>query len=668
MRHIIVRAAVLMVLAAISGEVQAMAEKPALPPEDTRGAAYRDTDTPVALATYESKAQWQARAARLRRQVLASAGLLPMPEKSALQARIFGRIDRDGYSVEKVCFQSWPGFYVTGNLYRPLTGKPPYPAILSPHGHWGEGRLANEERGSVPGRAIMLARLGFIVFSYSMVGYNENKQVPHLLDGKRTQLWGVSLMGLQLWNSIRALDFLCSLPQVDKNRIGCTGASGGGTQTFLLTTVDDRVAAAAPVNMISAHFQGGCICENGPNLRLGTNNLEFAAAFAPKPLLMVSATGDWTKNTPTVEFPWVQGIYRLFGEADHVATVQIDDQHNYNRESREAVYAWMRRWLQGAPADAVVKEEPFTVEPAEDLLLRQEDMPGRLTTEELVALLIARAQEQFEALWPKNAAGLARFRREYEPAYRAALAVEPPPAVETVVEPGHADGKFGYTVREVALGRAGAGDRVAGLLYTPAAAIKRHPATLVVHGEGLAALDPKGDALHPLIARLLAHGRVVLALDCQAPGDLPPVKFFTTYNLTPAAERVQDVLTAVTFLKQSPGVSRVEIVGLGAAGPWCLLARALAPGVSACAAEVGGLDPDDEEALARDLFIPLLLRAGGLRTAVALPAPAPLLLSGAGDRWGWAEDLYRAAGKPAALSLHQEAVSETELVAWLAGE
>ncbi|MDH7571503.1 MAG: hypothetical protein QHJ73_18155, partial [Armatimonadota bacterium] len=220
--------------AAQAGEATAMAETP-LPPQDMRAATVRDRDTPCELARYRTKAEWQARAGALRRQILASAGLLPLPEKTPLQARITGRVVRDGYTVEKVCFQSWPGFYVVGNLYRPLGGTPPYPAVLCPHGHWKEGRLGNSDENSVPGRAISLARLGFVAFTYSMVGYNDSRAVPHQeLGERREQMWGVSLMGLQLWNSIRALDFLCSLPQVDKRRLACTGESGGGTQTFLL--------------------------------------------------------------------------------------------------------------------------------------------------------------------------------------------------------------------------------------------------------------------------------------------------------------------------------------------------------------------------------------------------------------------------------------------------
>ena len=121
--------------------------------------------------------------------------------------------------------------------------------------------------------------------------------------------------------------------------------------------------------MISLHMQGGCLCENQPGLRLDTTNVEIAATIAPRPLLMVSATGDWTTNTLEREYPAVRALYALQGAADRVHAVRFDAPHNYNRESREAVYAWMARWLQNAPANVRREERAFTVDPLPDLLV-----------------------------------------------------------------------------------------------------------------------------------------------------------------------------------------------------------------------------------------------------------------------------------------------------------
>ena len=263
---------------------------------------HRTLDDRFAPPPAMTRDEWRQRAAYLRQHVLASAGLLPLPEKTPLSPVVFDETTHVDYRVAKVYFESLPGFLVTGNLYRP-TGDGPFPAILSPHGHWDYGRLENTEIASVPGRAINLARQGFVVFTYDAIGYNDSRQLAHTFDGRRARLWGLSLGGLQLWNSIRALDFLETLPYVRRDAIGATGASGGGTQTFLLAAVDERVRVAAPVNMISLQMQGGCLCENLPGLRLDTTNVELAATIAPRPLLMVSATGDWTRDTMRSDTP-----------------------------------------------------------------------------------------------------------------------------------------------------------------------------------------------------------------------------------------------------------------------------------------------------------------------------------------------------------------------------
>src|SRR5712692_8213107 len=332
------------------------------------GAQYRTLNDRFSMPRYESLDAWQRRAAYVREHVLASAGLLPLPERTPLNASIFGETKHPDYTVSKVYFESLPGFYVTGNLYQPV-GAGPFPAVLSPHGHWTYGRLENTDVTSIPARAIGLARLGFVVFSYDMIGYNDSRQLTHRFGGRRESLWGLSLSGLQLWNSIRAVDFLESLPEVRRDRIGATGESGGGTQTFLLAAVDDRIAGAAPVNMISLHMQGGCLCENPPGLRLDTNNVEIAATIAPRPLLMVSATGDWTSETMEVEYQEMRRLYALVGAEDRVWAVRFEAPHNYNRASREAMYAWMARWLQGAPRDVAPVEKPSHPDPLPDLLV-----------------------------------------------------------------------------------------------------------------------------------------------------------------------------------------------------------------------------------------------------------------------------------------------------------
>lgn len=538
---------------------------------------YRTLDDRMAVRRYSSVAQWRERAAWLREHVLASAGLLPLPERTPLNAVVFDEQTHADVTVAKVYFESLPGFLVTGNLYKPI-GPGPFPAILSPHGHWTYGRLENTELASVPGRAINLARLGFVVFTYDMIGYNDSRQLPHWNSdtgearppwGRREALWGLSLAGLQLWNSIRSLDFLESRPEVARDRIGATGASGGGTQVFLLSAVDDRVAASAPVNMISLHMQGGCLCENLPHLRLDTNNVELAALFAPRPLLMVSATGDWTNETMTLEYPEMRRFYELLGAPERVHALRVDAAHNYNRQSREAVYAWMSRWLKGAPADVVVKETAFS--------------PARLPD---VLVFHGRAL-------PTGALGPDQVAEGWIAAARRQL--------------GAADGKAARSALLHALG----------FERQPPAAPRRRGRPVVI----LASADRE---VERAVARAGFDVRRVRFTPFDAAA-ASSVRHFDTYNRGPASQRVADVVAA---LADAPGAMLVADGEAALAG---LLAAAVAP-VSKAVLDVGGFDPTSDAAFLDRLYVPGLRRAGDLRTAAAM-VRGPVVVHNAGERF-----------------------------------
>ena len=192
--------------------------------QDGRNGPASSTDTHFAAPSFASLEEWKTRRASLQKQVLSAAGLLPFPERNPLNAQIFGRIENKDYSIEKVLIETLPGFYLAGNLYRPL-GKPgKFPGMLAPHGHAQYGRLADDELFSVPSRGINHARQGYVVFAYDMIGYNDTMQLPHVFGNTpREQLWSFGPLGLQTWNSIRALDFLESLPECGRGR----GLGGG---------------------------------------------------------------------------------------------------------------------------------------------------------------------------------------------------------------------------------------------------------------------------------------------------------------------------------------------------------------------------------------------------------------------------------------------------------
>jgi len=319
----------------------ALAATPAPPRTNQQGDDFR----PPA-----SRDAWLSRRSGLREQVLIATGLSPMLPRTPLNPRIYGRIDAGDYTVEKVVLETLPGYFLSGNLYRPARASGRAPAILNPHGHWTNGRMESD----LQARCIGQARMGAVAFMYDMVGYSDSKPFGHSFFNDRLHLLGLNLVGLQLWNSIRALDWLESLPGVDRERIACTGESGGGTQTFLLCAVDDRIAVSAPVCMVSHHFQGGCTCENAPSLRVGTDNVELAAMFAPKPQILVGATGDWTSQILERGVPEIREVYQLFGQPGSFQAVVHKADHNYNRQSRESVYTFLRRhlWPDASPAPA----------------------------------------------------------------------------------------------------------------------------------------------------------------------------------------------------------------------------------------------------------------------------------------------------------------------------
>lgn len=286
----------------------------------------------LALRYNTSVPAWEARAEEVRRGILEGAGLDPLPIRTLMYPVMHSRKVKNGYTIENVGLEISPGYWLTGNLYRPLgrTGK--VPAIVHPIGHFKKDDWMTRTQPEMQARAGHLAQMGAVVFAYDMVGWGETRQVPH--SSKRA-------LALQLWNTIRVIDFLETLPEVDPGRIGITGASAGATQAILAAAVDPRIAASAPVVKITAITAGGCSCETGMPIRsrTGTNNAEIAALIAPRPLLIVTDGEDSTRYFPQLEHPYVEGIYRLYGAEALYRNVHLADEgHDFGINKRKAVY------------------------------------------------------------------------------------------------------------------------------------------------------------------------------------------------------------------------------------------------------------------------------------------------------------------------------------------
>jgi dienelactone hydrolase len=673
-------------------------------PADVRLEPLVDLNGYFPMRVPKTRQAWERRAQKLRRQVLVATGLWPMPARTPLNAVVHGRTARDGFTVEKVYFESYPNHFVTGLLFRPVGKKGRGPAVLCPHGHGGrlqnyntkeirqlivQGAERFEESGRYPklARCAQLARMGCVVLIFDMVGYVDSVQIPrdvaHGFQKQRPEMngpdrWGFfstaaelrlqSIMGLQTWNSVRALDFLCSLPDVDPQRVALTGGSGGGTQTILLGAIDARPVVAFPQGMVSTAMQGGCTCENCCLLRIGTGNVELAALFAPRPLGMTAAN-DWTKEMPTKGFPQLKSLYTLLGVPDRVICKSlVQFPHNYNYVTRAVMYGWLNQYLNlGLPQPVV--EEDYRLLTSADWSVWDDQHPrpssGPEYERSLVQTINRQAEQQIAALRPTDPSSLARYREIVGGAFSTLLG-------RTLADVG---GIRSETVDQRPLGRWSVrcdlvrmvdhGEELPVVSLRPAKAAWNRQVVLWIDGDGKAGMFDSQGQPRAEIQRLLDAGMAVVSADLLDQGEFvrrgkPAVQarvvdnprefagFTFGYNRPLFAQRVADILSLIAYAhSEFHDPAAVHLVGINGGGPLATAARAQAGAAIDRAAVDTGRFRFARLTSYRDVrFLPGAVKYGDLPALLALSAPHPLWLAGEkGELPPAVRAAYRAAGR-----------------------
>ncbi len=694
-------------------------------PNDVRLAPPKDLNGYFPFTPPKSKEAWNQRADFVRRQMKTALGLWPMPTKTPLNAVIHGKIEKDGYTVEKVYFESAPGFFVTGNLYRPKgrTGK--VPAVLFAHGHWKDARLSEEsdavlqneiatgqERFAEGGKSrfqsmcVQLARMGCVVWQWDMMSDSDAIQLSALTvhrfakqrpDMAKTENWELfsaqaeahlqSIMGLQTLNAVRSLDFVLGLAEVDPARIAMTGASGGGTQTMILAAIDPRVTLSFPAVMVSTAMQGGCTCENASLLRVNTGNIEFAALFAPKPQGMTTAN-DWTKEMFTKGFPELKQHYATLGAPNNVMLHRGEHfPHNYNAVSRSGFYTWLNQHFKLGQKSPVI-ERDYERLTREQLTVWDSSHPAPKADDieferRLLRWLADDAQKQLNA----SAASLDTFRNVAGNGVEAIIGRTLATAGKVEWDRKNKEDKGSYIEMTGLLRNETYGEELPVAWLYPKKWSGR--AVVWLDDSGKAALFNADGSVKPEVKSLVDAGATVLGADLLFQGEFnkdgqPPKQnrvvanprefagYTYGYNHALFAQRVHDVLTMVSYLRTAqvaphPKASSVDVAGFGGAGPIVAAARAVSGnGIDRAAVDTGGFRFAKLTDYRDVNFLPGGAKYGDVPGLLALGAPGKLWLAGEGaSAPDLAKKIYSLANTPITVSAKADRAAAAQ---WLVSQ
>ena len=729
------RIASLLALFSLLSPALTLADTPrALPegqlPKDKRLGEPRTLHDYFPFTQMSSTGEWAERQEHIKRRIKVSAGLWPMPEKTPLKAVIHGKKDMGDYSVEKVYFESLPGHFVTGNLYRPANdslkngvknGK--RPGALCPHGHWKDARFYNLDekqreqliaigaerfdsgaQNHYQARCVQLARMGLVVFQYDMLGNSDSNQFLEHRRGPRDHMnnpksgnWGFvspqaearlqTNFGLQTWNSVRALDFLLDQDEVDPKRILVTGASGGATQTMMISAIDERVGAAFPAVMVSTAMQGGCTGENGFYLRIGQGNIDIAAAVAPRPLA-ITAADDWTIDLKEKGVPDLMKLYELAGaKGKFEAYLNTWFKHNYNHLSRTQMYNFVNKHFQ-LGLETPVLERKFTVLLKPDLSVWDENHPAPKTVgddhEQAVCKWFTEdsAKQMVPLLSPKNKADLAKSREVIGGAVDIMIGRKLPVAENVGFDLTGKKEKSGYMELTGMIRNIKHDEEIPTAFVQPEN--WKGEIAIWVFPQGKAGLFQANGKLIAAAKKLVDDGIGVMSPDLfrqgeflkpgetsaenarvQYPGktDKPDQQWRMSgvynygYNDSLFSRRVHDILTCVSFVKnyEKLDVKSIDLIGLEGAGQWVAAAAAVAgPAVDHTVAITEGFRFAKLTSSFDQNFLPGAAKYGGIAAFLTLSAPQKLwLLDGDQELQAQVKATFAAADATIALTVYQ---------------
>jgi cephalosporin-C deacetylase-like acetyl esterase len=539
-----------------------------------------------------------ARREQLRAQLRELVG--DLPERTPLGARTVGTIQCNGYRIEKVIFESRPRHHVTASLYLPDDTSKGVPGVLVPCGHSAEAKAYPSYQSA----CALLALNGMAALIYDPIGQGERFQVldfashgtsEHTLVGLGALLVGLNTAHFRIWDGLRAMDYLAGRPEVDRERLGCTGNSGGGTMTTWLMAVDDRIAAAAPscfITTVERLFKtiGPQDCEQhfpGQG-HYGIDHTDFITMRAPKPTLILAAEKDYFDIGGTrTAYAQAKEVYRALSNPERVDLFSFNDEHGFSQPRREAAVRWMRRWL--ADDNRPVHEPTLSLQTAQDLQVTSsgqvvKEFADEATVVEMVNQRARMLAERRKTAWQSV------DREKRQATIRQVLRLPADQTLRTAVGRSGTIAREGYTIEKLLIEPAGQVP-LAALLCVPDRADGKGKLPAVIYADGRGKGADLGAGVH--IEKLVGAGRIVLAVDLRGYGETADVPAGARYQNAEfrtamvamhigrplMGQRVEDLLAALSFVADDPRVdpAAIHLVGVERAGPAALHAAAIEP-------------------------------------------------------------------------------------------